>query len=836
MPINSPEVWGSVSLSYRALQRVNFACAQNDVAIIERLLIGNRTENALTDVRVTLRATPAIIREKSWTVDRIAQETEFEIRDLATPLDIERLAGLDEAELGELEFRVEVRGLPTVVEKSRIELPARDEWGGVRDMAQILAAFVSPNDPAVAGVLKDASRLLEAAGHSGSMDGYQSGDPRRAYLLAAAIWSAATGLGLTYAVPPASFEQEGQKIRAPGRITSEGLATCLDSALFVAAAFEAAGLNPGVLFSHGHAWVGVWICNGDFGHVTEPDVVAVRKAVQAHEFVPIETTLLTQRPSIGFDQAVDEGRRRLSENREPEFVMAVDITRARAARIRPLARHKKSDAASQSAVDEVAPAALPPEPDFGLLPTEFAEETADTPLGRIERWQRKLLDLSLRNRLLNFRDSKQTLPLRCPDVGALEDALAAGKKFRGLSLKDEDPIGNRSVSSEDAQRIEEEVVRDAFERRQVVVPLTGQDMNNRFLTLYRRARSDMQEGGTNTLFLAAGFLRWKKTEGDTRTYRAPLLLIPVKLERRSAQSAYRIAHHEDDVQVNSTLLEFLKRDFGLPIPELAGELPRDESGINVPLIFEIVRRKVRDVTGFQVVEDIALSTFSFAKYLMWKDLVDRTDRLRTNRLVGHMIDGSEQAYGESGGNPPVVADEVDRRRAPRHLLTPLPADSSQLAAVLAASEGHDFILVGPPGTGKSQTITNVIAQCLGEGKTVLFVAEKSAALDVVHRRLVASGLGEAVLDLHSHKADKKSVIAQLGRGWDRESSSIEAQWIELTDKLRVFRDWLNAYAQALHARGSPGFSVFDALGRIASGKAPFEREHPVSTAFANRRD
>ena len=812
MPINNGEVQGSASLNYRALQRVNFACAQNDVAIIEHLLIDNRTENALADVRITLRATPAVIREKTWTVDRIAQETEIEIHDLATPLDIERLAGLDEAEIGELEFRVEARGLPTIVEKSRIELLARDEWGGLRDMAQILAAFVSPNDPAVASVLKDAARLLEAAGHSGSMDGYQSGDPRRAYLLAAAIWSAATGLGLTYAVPPASFEQEGQKIRDPGRITSEGLATCLDSTLFVAAAFEAAGLNPGVLFSQGHAWVGVWICNGDFGHVTEPDVVAVRKAVQAHEFVPIETTLLTQRPSIGFDQAVDEGRRRLSENREPEFVMVVDIARARAARIRPLARHKKLDSTDPSTADEVVPAALPPEPDFGLLPGEIAEETVDTPLGRIERWQRKLLDLSLRNRLLNFRDSKQTLPLRCPDVGALEDALAAGRKFRGLSLKDENPIGNRSVSLEDAQRIEEEVVRDAFERRQVAVPLAGQDMNNRFLTLYRRARSDMQEGGTNTLFLAAGFLRWKKTEGDKRTYRAPILLVPVKLERRSAQSAYRIAHHGDDVQINSTLLEFLKRDFDLRVPELAGALPRDESGIDVPLIFEILRRKVRDVAGFQVVEDIALSTFSFAKYLMWKDLVDRIDQLRANRLVGHMIDGSEHAYRESGSNPPVVPGEIDRRRAPRDLLTPLPADSSQLAAVLAASEGRDFILVGPPGTGKSQTITNMIAQCLGEGKTVLFVAEKSAALDVVHRRLVASGLGEAVLDLHSNKADKKSVIAQLGRGWDRESSSIEAQWIELTDKLRVFRDWLNAYVQALHARGSPGFSVFDGLG------------------------
>ena len=421
----------AVSLRHYAVRRVNFASAQNDVAIIEGITIENPTDEALTDIRITLRAAPPIIREKTWTIDRVVPGSHLSVRDISTPLDIERLEGLDEAEIGELEFRMEAQGLQTIVEKRRIELLARDEWGGVHEMAQILAAFVSPNDPAIARVLKDAARLLEGAGHDGSMNGYQSADPRRAYLLAGAIWSAVTGLALTYAEPPASFESDGQKIRGPSRMTDEGLATCLDSSLFLAAAFEAASLNPVVLFSQGHAWVGVWIFQRDFGHVTEPDVVAVRKAVQAHEFVPIETTLLTKRPAIGFDQAVDEGRRRFSENRDPEFVMAVDIARSRAARIRPLASHRVTDTSEPDAIDEAAPAALPPLPDFGLLPGEISEEAPETPRDRIERWQRKLLDLSLRNRLLNYRDSKQTLPLRCPSVAAFEDDLPMERSFEG---------------------------------------------------------------------------------------------------------------------------------------------------------------------------------------------------------------------------------------------------------------------------------------------------------------------------------------------------------------------------------------------------------------------
>ena len=512
----------------------------------------------------------------------------------------------------------------------------------------------------------------------------------------------------------------------------------------------------------------------------------------------------------------------LSRTATPNSSMAVDIARSRAARIRPLASHGKSDSSEPGATNEAAPAALPPIPDFGLLPGEITPEAPETSQDRIERWQRKLLDLSLRNRLLNYRDSKQTLPLRCPSVAVFEDELAAGTKFQGVSLNDNDPFGNRTVSPEDAQRIEEEVVRDAFERRQIVVPLTGQEMNNRLLTLYRRARSDMQGGGTNTLFLAAGFLRWKKSAGDTRTYRAPLVLIPVKLERRSAQSPFRIAHHEDDVRINSTLLEFLKRDFRLRVPELEGELPRDESGIDVPLIFEIMRRKVREVSGFEVVEELALSTFSFAKYLMWKDLVDRTDQLRQDRLVKHLVDGATETYGDKVDDTLIAPEEIDRRRLLRDLLTPLPADSSQLAAVLAASQGRDFVLVGPPGTGKSQTITNIIAQCLGEAKTVLFVAEKAAALDVVHRRLRATGLGDAVLELHSNKTDRKSVLSQLGRGWDRASGSTEEKWVEVTEELKLSRDKLNAYVEALHAKGTQGFSVFDAVALVAQGEPPLE--------------
>lgn len=792
-------------------RKVNFASAQNGAAVIKELRVHNPGPAALERVEVELTATPAILRPKVWRIDRIAPGTTVTIADLDTPLDPAILGGLDEAELGQLSLRLTAPG-HDVTQTHAVELLARDEWGGLTEMDTLLAAFVSPNQPLVAHLLKEASRLLEASGRSGAIDGYQSGDPARVWMIAGAIWSAATGLGLAYANPPASFEEAGQKIRDPGRIGAEGLATCLDSSLLLAAAFEAAGLNTAVLFAQGHAWVGVWLLPRDFGRLVEPDVVALRKAAASREFVPLETVLLTRRPSVGFAEAVEAGRERLSEPREHEFVAAVDIGRARAARIRPLASHRTDLA--QPEVADTAPAALPRPLDIGALPGEVIDETPTTPIGRIERWQRKLLDLSLMNRLLNFKETRGTIPLICPDLAGTEDRLAAGASFRLLALKDESVA--RDLPDEEARRIETALARDALARGQIAVPLTERDMAARLTDLFRKARSDLAEGGTNTLFVAAGFLRWKRSDSDSRTFRAPLLLLPVKLERRSAQSEFRLSQVEDEVRLNSTLLELLKRDFELRLPELEGELPRDGQGLDIPRILDTLRQRVRDVPGFEVVEECALSTFSFAKHLMWKDLVDRTDSLRESPLVAHLVDSPAEAFAGARDPLPDPRD-IDRKHAPADILAPLAADSSQLAAVLAAAEGRDFVLIGPPGTGKSQTITNIIADQLGRGKTVLFVAEKSAALDVVHRRLTRHGLADAVLELHSSKADRKSVLAQLGRSWDRASGSTEQDWVRIGEDLRLTRDELNAYVEALHRPGTHGVSVFQAIGLVARG-------------------
>ncbi|RWX57843.1 hypothetical protein, partial [Mesorhizobium sp. M2A.F.Ca.ET.039.01.1.1] len=167
---------------------------------------------------------------------------------------------------------------------------------------------------------------------------------------------------------------------------------------------------------------------------------------------------------------------------------------------------------------------------------------------------------------------------------------------------------------------------------------------------------------------------------------------------------FTIRFHEDEPRFNATLLQFLERDFELRLPQFAGDLPLDDSGIDVPRVLSSMRQAVRDVPGIEVIDETALSTFSFAKFLMWKDLVERTDALRQNRVVRHLIDTPEQAFDGSGNQPAFREEaELDRVYEPSNIIGLLPLDSSQTAASMAAAEGRDFVIIGPPGTGKSQT-------------------------------------------------------------------------------------------------------------------------------------
>lgn len=803
----------SVAIDAEIAGSFTYASYQNAIPVLRSLTIANPTDGHFEKCRLSMVSTPAFLRPKLWTLDRLAPGDRIAVNDRRIDLDAGYLAGLNEAERGEITFQLSAGEVCLAEIRFPVRLLARDEWGGVSDMAQLLPAFVLPNDPAVAKVLRASAEALTAHGFPSGLDGYQSGDPARSLLLTTAVYSAIAAMKLHYAEPPASFERRGQKVRLPSTIAQDRLATCLDSSLFFAAALEGCGLNSAILLFKDHAAVAVWLTKRTFANAVEVDLTEVRKAIAARELVVFETTGVTHRPVVTLDHARRLIEPRLAEDQIAAFEAAIDLHRSRSGGITPLASHAP---ALESEDDQDADIELPLLLDVNRseLPAEIAELKPTTAAGRIDRWQKRLLDLTLRNRLLNFPDSGKIIPFLCTDVAGLEDRLSQGAAMRLISLPEHNPLGQRDealyreIRGQDLHRA---FAADALARDELASQLDAKNLEARLIDLHRQVRNDFAEGGANTLFLAVGFLRWKRKPSDERSFRAPLLLLPVKLDRRSASSKFTLRFHEDEPRFNATLLQFLERDFDLALPQFAGELPQDENGIDVPRLLGAMRQAVRDVPGMEIVDDTALSTFSFAKYLMWKDLVERTDALRENRIVRHLIDTPEQAF-EVSGEAFVEERELDCRYDPGDIVSVLPADSSQVAASMAAAEGRDFVIIGPPGTGKSQTIANMIGNCLASGKTVLFVAEKTAALNVVHRRLKAHGLGDHCIELHSNKADRKSFLAQLSASWAKGRATTTSEWVEVNHRLKLRRDILNRYVEALHRRHANGLTAYTALG------------------------
>lgn len=790
---------------------VSYASYQNNVPLLRSLTLTNTTDEPLTDIEVVVRCEPAFADTMRLQFERLDAKETRRLDALDLKFQHRYLAELNEAERGRVIVEVKAAGTEVARIDRPVDVLAYDQWAGARALPELLAAFSLPNNPAIDRLIFQAGELLAKTGSGQSMNGYQSKNREDVWAQASAIYSAVGAVGLRYSEPPASFTDDGQKIRTPDRVFSGGVATCLDLVMLLASCFEQAGLNPVVLLKKGHAWVGCWLINTTLPTPVFDDGQAVRKRVASGELLVLETTVLTHRPAASLRAACELGLEHLRH--EEEFLFALDIKRARIEQIRPLPTRghgtpqPEERLSEQSATPAVEPPpALPPLDGEAILLDE--DVRPETPEGRLTRWKSKLLDLTLRNRLLNFKPTRVMLPLRVPDPAHLEDALSDGQewKFRPLPqiMQGDDPRVAAVAARRSGQDPIEAAAVQAMQQKELLAAVEGKTLDARLYEIYSAARLGLEEGGANTLYLALGFLRWAEDERAEKVHLAPILLVPVTLTRQSVRTGYSIKRHDDETIVNPTLIQLLRENFQLTLRGL-DTLPTDAGGVDVKRIWQIFRLAVKEIPRWEVIEDVFLGIFSFTKYLMWKDLQDRTEQLKKNRVVDHLIERPREAIGASEDLSP--REDLDDRHPPGSLLAPLLADSSQMNAISRAGAGHDFALEGPPGTGKSQTITNLIAHFLGHGKTVLFVSEKMAALDVVQRRLTAIGLAPFCLQLHSAKARKTEVLEQLRAAMEVSRRLTEEGWKREAERLGALRGELNNFVRLLHKQHRNGLTV-----------------------------
>ncbi len=447
------------------------------------------------------------------------------------------------------------------------------------------------------------------------------------------------------------------------------------------------------------------------------------------------------------------------------------------------------------------------EPNTNLAPTP--DTPVQRPVTKQELWERKLLDLSLRNPLLNYRPGSASLQCLADDLRVLEDELAKGVDLRLCAMPEETVLtidDEKFYHAEDAETAKLSAA-EALKSHKLLGCAHETDLSQTLKKLHRAAKVSLEENGANTLYLAVGFLKWFESDRAAKPRYAPLVLLPVDLVRRITGQTYSLRIRDEDTQINITLLELLRQDYGIRIDGL-DPVPEDENGADLAKIYDTIREAVALHPDWSIEPLCVLGQFSFSQFIMWNDIRTRSEELRQNKVVASLLSGALEWEPHTEDLSPA---QLDAKVKPSDMAVPTSADSSQLAAIYAASRGESFVLHGPPGTGKSQTITNMIANALYHGKSVLFVAEKMAALSVVQNRLAKLGLDPFCLELHSNKAQKRAVLSQLDATLQVGRVKSPTAYLSAAEDLSRRRMELDSIMQSLHAVQPIGMSLYDAV-------------------------
>ncbi|MYW05321.1 DUF4011 domain-containing protein [Streptomyces sp. SID3343] len=445
----------------------------------------------------------------------------------------------------------------------------------------------------------------------------------------------------------------------------------------------------------------------------------------------------------------------------------------------------------------------------------------------VDSWRESLIDLSFRNRLLNYQRRATSVGMDVSDPGVLDLLEALGRGCLFAAIPDADaPSAPRTVAlakpagdQRGGRPIDTPASRSGVGRGgpsvELVTSKTSQvELERHLRRLASVTREKFNDYGLWVLHLGVGFVDWTPAASAEKAFSSPLVMVPVVLERRRGGNGVYVLKAQAGEE--PTLNPALK----IKMDELGVDWPRDEQVelAHVPDLINRIRRAVgTGRRGWKVTDRVVLDTFNSSKEVMYNDLTDNMDRILDSDLVRAV--GLGPASGVSPGTfafTPADPSRIDILQPPEQAPLVLDADTSQRQCVAAALDGRSFVMDGPPGTGKSQTITNIIAGLLEQGRTVLFVSEKAAALDVVRNRLRDVGLDDFVLALHSNSAGRKQVAQELGRAFSADRRTVSAGATVEVARARELREELSGYADAMNDIDPHlGSSLHDVLGRIA---------------------
>ena len=732
----------------------------------------------------------------------------------------------------------------TQTERRDVTVYARNQWinpliGG--ELFEVTAAFVQPNHPSVNEVLAEAVKVLERQGRTPSLEGYQGG-PQRAAEIGEAIFLALGNFVDNYGNLPAGYDEIGQKVRPLDEVLAQRQGNCIELACAYASCLEQAGLLPVVFLVHGHAFCGFFLRDQLREDQMKPVVTDFREMItwlDSGEIIAAETTMIC-RGTTPFAAAVKAVRsqwmerdpgcaychdliaRGVGPEHRPHLYAMIDIEACHAQGVLPLPARVERDGIVTVVIDNgpARPAVVEryDATTRRLLP--------DTPPARVQQWKNALLDLTFRNSLLNFKPERTGIALFPPEerIAVIEDSISAGGP---VTIKPGDSLNDlqKKAGFRHARELKRDEWQGLWDGDRAIFGAPSSEGNESMIAKLRRlvsrAKVEEEETGSNNLFLTIGSLRWTDPRSAVGEVVSPIFLVPIRVGLRRGQTEAQIMLDDGGFTTpNYCLIEALRVKHNMTLQWFADDM-RDDFGLDVTAGLQALRREILEKGlanryGFEVLEDAAIGFLRFGKVRLWRDLDEHWKAFAENAVVSHLIEGGRSQFVDPAGpDGEVLAPPRDA-----DLLNPQPVDGAQANAITRALAGRSFVLEGPPGTGKSQTITNLLANALARGKRVLFVAEKQAALEVVHERLQAAGLDPFCLELHSKGSRPDDIKNQLKAALDFVPVLDRTAWDRIDERFGELARVLDTYRDKVHgAAGVPlsYYAAYMSLLRLGDG-------------------
>ncbi len=785
MAKNPKKQLDTIELEGELLNEVSYATYYCRLPLFTSFRIFNRGEENVSEINVSITGTTQLIMPKEITIDEIPHESSMGLT-VDNILNPKYLAEIDEPSPCTVKIKL-TRGKTAIcsLKTNVLALPI-DCWNGLSGNAEMLSAFVRPKLADCQKILAEAGLQLKTWGYSSEWTGYSGNDKNAVRNAAASIYSAIRHLNI-------EREECGdlsQTVRVGdiSKILQHKTATPLGLAIFAASCFEATKLNPVIVLGKNKVGVGVWLYESCFSSTTQDDMSIMEKYVVegVNNLAVFNLDDVFAHKNASFTTSLGHF---LTSVKSGEYEICIDVKRCRIGGISPMPLKVKTKSGYELLNDKQLSYDEKPREMFDASKYEYNKQAS-----KDNAWQRRLLDLSLKNNLLNFRYKRDCLHILSADLAAFCKRMENKNKFKleplATPVKDAEYFGGKSVMAM------EELISIEMKAGTIRCYSSREGLSDAVGTILRKSRAVEEETGAKVLYLAFGFLKWR-SKSDKDEQMAPLVLLPVNV--RKTKTAIWLETGEE-YEVNTTLLEFLKSEFNIDVRGV------EDKGLTPKEIIAVFRAKTANMKGWLVYEDIYLSQFTFARYAMWADVRNNINEYKKNPLISSLLTNTNKL----SNNKLVGVSEDDSE--PCKVVVPLPCDSAQYAAVAESAKGTSFVLHGPPGTGKSQTITNIIANALNDGKRVLFVAEKQAALQVVNKRLSDIGIGEFCLELHSGKtADKGEIVRLIENTLSLAKTTDGGRFADAGEEIKETREALKAPLTALHKKRRLGVSVYEGI-------------------------